>query len=191
MDRRQTKTKKLIKDAYLNLLREKPINKITVTEIAKKANIERKTFYLHYSCTDDIIFEYEQDYYTFIMKYLGKYVNQPQYGIHDILNRINRILIHLFPFLNQLSRNEASRLVLKTFIERMIKTVIKEFLLKHYELTKSKIDYYVEFYSSGLSSLYMGYISDPSIEIKELSKIAYNVCFNGVDNILSKKKRLS
>jgi len=47
-DRRQIKTKKAIIGAFFTLLQEKNISKITITELAKIANIDRKTFYLHY-----------------------------------------------------------------------------------------------------------------------------------------------
>ena len=46
------KTRKLIKDTFSEMLSEKKeINKITVSELAKRANISRATFYAHF---DDI-----------------------------------------------------------------------------------------------------------------------------------------
>lgn len=43
------RSKALIKEAFIELLRTKPAEKITVTDIVKKANINRGTFYAHYS----------------------------------------------------------------------------------------------------------------------------------------------
>ena len=57
-DRRITKTRKSIQNAYLNLLRQKGTEKITISDIAREADIDRKTFYLHYDSTEDIIREY-------------------------------------------------------------------------------------------------------------------------------------
>lgn len=57
MDRRVIKTKQMIKTVFLDLLAEKPIAKITVSEIAEKANIGRGTFYFHYTDVYDL---YEQ-----------------------------------------------------------------------------------------------------------------------------------
>jgi len=48
MDPRAEYTKKIIQDAFLELLREKPFTQITVTELVKKAGINRTTFYKHY-----------------------------------------------------------------------------------------------------------------------------------------------
>ncbi|MBU8612085.1 MULTISPECIES: TetR/AcrR family transcriptional regulator [Bacillus] len=56
-DRRSIKTKSAIKHAFLKLLQEKEINKITVSELSKEADIGRGTFYLHYKDVFDL---YEQ-----------------------------------------------------------------------------------------------------------------------------------
>lgn len=48
MDLRTTRTKKNIKDAFMKLRRKKPIEKITIKEIADMAMINKATFYRHY-----------------------------------------------------------------------------------------------------------------------------------------------
>ena len=48
MDLRIQKTKAAIKKAFLELRRKKPIEKITVTELSRLAEINKATFYLHY-----------------------------------------------------------------------------------------------------------------------------------------------
>ena len=48
-DRRVRYTKKAIRDGFLQLLAVKPIEKISVTEICREADINRGTFYAHYS----------------------------------------------------------------------------------------------------------------------------------------------
>ena len=42
------RSKELIKNAFLQLMYEKEIDKITVTDIVKRAKINRSTFYAHY-----------------------------------------------------------------------------------------------------------------------------------------------
>lgn len=49
MDLRIQRTKAAIKEAFLELREKKPIEKITVTELTRLANINKATFYLHYS----------------------------------------------------------------------------------------------------------------------------------------------
>ena len=48
VDRRITKTKKAILCAYLSLLQTKGADSISVSDITKKADINRATFYAHY-----------------------------------------------------------------------------------------------------------------------------------------------
>lgn len=47
-DLRVIKTKKNLRTAFRRLLDEKPLDKINVTELCRRAGITRKTFYLHY-----------------------------------------------------------------------------------------------------------------------------------------------
>ena len=57
-DRRITKTKTAIREAYFSILKENSSAKITVTEIANRANIDRKTFYLHYDSPEALMEEF-------------------------------------------------------------------------------------------------------------------------------------
>ena len=55
MDRRVKYTKKIIKDTFLELLANKDITKITVSEICSKADINRATFYRYYLDVFDLL----------------------------------------------------------------------------------------------------------------------------------------
>lgn len=46
--RSAVRSRRLINQAFLELLKEKPFEKITVTDIVKQADINRSTFYAHY-----------------------------------------------------------------------------------------------------------------------------------------------
>ncbi len=48
MDLRIQKTNRSVVNAFIKLRSKKPLNKITVTELAKEAMISKATFYLHY-----------------------------------------------------------------------------------------------------------------------------------------------
>ena len=53
-DLRVIKTKESIEKAFLELLRVKPLNKITVSELSRAARIHKSTFYLHYLDIPDL-----------------------------------------------------------------------------------------------------------------------------------------
>ena len=54
-------TKLLIKQAYLDLIKEKQTGKITVKDICEKSEINRSTFYLHFSDPDMVLRELEDE----------------------------------------------------------------------------------------------------------------------------------
>lgn len=56
-DRRVLRTRRNIREAFFQLLNDKDPEKITVSEIANLADIDRKTFYLHYASIEDLVEE--------------------------------------------------------------------------------------------------------------------------------------
>ena len=54
-------TKRLLKEALLKLLEEKPLGQINVSELCRVADINRATFYKHYSLPEDVLREMEQE----------------------------------------------------------------------------------------------------------------------------------
>ena len=60
--RRVRMTKRLMKDALLELLAQKNLSSISVKELCETADVHRTTFYLHYTDTADLLREIEQDF---------------------------------------------------------------------------------------------------------------------------------
>lgn len=54
-DLRVIKTKQAIKESFIELVEVRGYNRVSVTDIIKKANINRNTFYLHYENKDDLV----------------------------------------------------------------------------------------------------------------------------------------
>ncbi len=59
-DARVRYTKMVIENNFLELLQEKPVAKITVTELCQKAQINRATFYKHYLDVPDLLEKLEE-----------------------------------------------------------------------------------------------------------------------------------
>lgn len=88
-DRRVRKTKKLMTDALAKLLSEKPLNNITVREIADEADINRGTFYLHYKDVFDMVEKIQDEIFDKFNTIISEYL--PTNGTKT-----------LFPFLDKL-----------------------------------------------------------------------------------------
>lgn len=61
-DKRVVHTRRTLRKALLTLLKKKPLSQITVKEICDLAEINRNTFYAHYSSVADILEEVEEEY---------------------------------------------------------------------------------------------------------------------------------
>lgn len=98
-DTRVKVTKKMIKDSFIDLLGAYPLNKITVTQICKKAEINRVTFYKYYQDTFDLyekiideLLDYSSD--VMIKIYSKKGLRESiEATIADVGNQIERYYI--------------------------------------------------------------------------------------------------
>ncbi len=92
-DRRVKYTKMVIKDSLVKFLKEKPISKITVKEICEDADINRATFYAHYTDQYDLLQRIENEIIDDINLYLNEY-NFEETNLIDI-KIIERILEYI------------------------------------------------------------------------------------------------
>ncbi|KMT21930.1 TetR/AcrR family transcriptional regulator [Clostridium cylindrosporum] len=83
-DRRVRYTKMVLEQSLLDIMKEKPINKITVTDICKLADINRNTFYTHYSSPQELLIHIENKFFDKIQSSINSEVN----CIQDICQRI-------------------------------------------------------------------------------------------------------
>lgn len=60
-DRRAVRTKKMIRNALAELIVERGYNNISITDIASRADINRGTFYLHYTDKYDLLNKVENE----------------------------------------------------------------------------------------------------------------------------------
>lgn len=70
MDLRIIKTKRSIRNAFLKLLSQKPLEQITVRELAQQAEINKGTFYLHYHDIYDLSDQLQTEVLQDILKSL-------------------------------------------------------------------------------------------------------------------------
>ncbi|MEM7800261.1 MAG: TetR/AcrR family transcriptional regulator [Chloroflexota bacterium] len=60
-DRRVRRTRKLLQDALISLLRRKRLGKIQIKEIVEEADVSRTTFYQHFETKEELLFSLIDD----------------------------------------------------------------------------------------------------------------------------------
>ncbi|WP_143315006.1 TetR/AcrR family transcriptional regulator [Clostridium sp. HBUAS56017] len=66
------RSRRLIRQAFVDLMQEKNLEKITVTDIVTRAYINRGTFYAHYQDTRAVIEQIENDIIEKLLEFLGE-----------------------------------------------------------------------------------------------------------------------
>ncbi len=141
------KTRKLIKTTFAELLNEKKeLNKITVTELVKRADITRGTFYTHYDDVYDVANEYQLETIDLLVS-----DDVILYNKEDILNYCQDIF-------NCLKDNEKIYKMLLasneplSFLEKLKKMASQKilFALKNVEKSNSYLELDVSFFMNGI-----------------------------------------
>lgn len=92
MDQRVRLTRNLLKNALVQLMQEQHISKISIRAICEVADINRSTFYMHYTDQYDLLNKVEQEVLDNLNKYLSK---QPLDENHPIsVQVLTRVLVY-------------------------------------------------------------------------------------------------
>ncbi len=88
-DRRVRYTKMVLKESFIKLLERKNISQITVKEICEDADINRATFYAHYTDPYDLLRKIENELIDNVSAYLADYMqNKTDINIVEIVGKI-------------------------------------------------------------------------------------------------------
>ena len=99
-DLRILKTRESLQHALLSLLKEKPLEKITVAELCRVSRINRGTFYLHYKDINGLF----NEYFLEITADLKKSYYEPYYRTNFIIENLQPDMIKIFHHIKQHQR---------------------------------------------------------------------------------------
>lgn len=186
-DRRIGKTQASIRNALITLILEKEILEITVKELAERANINRKTFYMHYSSIEDILDKIENEIIDKLLFILERYdFFDSQFDIYALFRSLNDVINEDFELYQRLVFSNSY-----TFLIIKVKKVLKDTILEKYNdklnMSKDLYNLYAEYTASGVMSLYIEWFKTNSkLSLEDLANVVGNISFNGVRSILIK-----
>lgn len=78
MDRRKKRSRNLLGQALLELVREKKFEQITIQDITDRADLNRATFYLHYGSKEELLADSLEAYFDELVQQIStKTMNKP------------------------------------------------------------------------------------------------------------------
>lgn len=182
-NQRSRLTRMLMREAFIKLMHEKQPNRITVREICERAEINRSTFYLHYSEPNDVLKEIEDEVIQEAAQYLRS-IGASAEGFSNVKHLI-------ISFLRYVQRNDDKIRTLlvdsndphfrKKLAEFTMDTMVNEFNIPLDPVIK---DYTYRFAVRGSLEMLMEWIrSDYAIPEATLCDMLFALCEGSIRSI--------
>ena len=172
-------TAKKMNDALITLLETKEFEYISIKEICHIANVNRSTFYLHYSNMNDLLEETIKSLNLSFNSHFNSRENENTIISKDNLEDL--LLINddnLIPYLNFIKENKNIYKVLKNHpqlfnanktYEQMFRKLFVP-IMNRFGLDEKWHKYLMDFYISGLTSIVLDWVYDDcKIPVQEVS----------------------
>lgn len=175
--KRHTETKDKIKEVFTVLLKEKGFDLLTVSDIAREANINRGTFYLHYMDKYDLLEKLENEVIEDLTLILLK-DEEAGLNVDDPLELIPyqsivKALYYVkndFSFIDALINNGGDSYFIqkmKNILEELIKNRVNQSAKLEFSMKDLPADYALEILLSAVTSIIILWIKKGSIETPE------------------------
>ncbi len=126
-DLRVIKTRRLIKNALIELMAEKEVSSITITELSEKALINRKTFYRHYTTVAEVVTEIENEILSEFAEALRN-ANKSCLDVGSLVSDISELLVRrreYFAKMTKLNPELFSKGRIKAMLRRTFEVVLR------------------------------------------------------------------
>ncbi len=191
LDRRIVRSRNVILSAFERLLMDKPLADITVSAIAREANVDRKTFYVHFGTVDGLLDAIAVDVVEMIVDSVEKTLSSMG---GDTSERALGAAATFFKTVNEalcnnlmLNRQLIENIPLDDFMARLrapLEHEIAERSLLPEGLKDEMFDYYLAFLLSGIIGIYRTWaLSDGSLPIERVSAVANDLTLNGLSSL--------
>lgn len=171
-DRRWVRTRKSIRNAFAKLLIDKELEKITVKEIVEIADINRNTFYLHYSNVNEVVEEIENEIIAAFTAEIERIefskLSKDPYLFYKSLNN----LLYMDLDLNTAILRSIKSSTLSLRLKQILRDKLFGGLCLSNDIDPIALNVTVDFITAGMVSVYQSwFLSDKSYSLDEASKI--------------------
>ena len=169
--RSAVRSRKLINRALADLLQEKPLDKITVTDVVNRAEINRGTFYAHYRDIPDVINHLIQQTFS----HIRSVISEPDQQLEDmprlLLEQVRSILEEDMFFYKKILNSSAAPLMQEQLVEFVL-----DYLLQNkdsfYSGSQEQYELAIRFCAGGLSNLYRDWFAGKlDCDLNELTRM--------------------
>ena len=191
MELKQTKKpKRRIREALAELLEESAFEKITVTALAERADIDRKTFYLHYGSISDLMAEIQGEILEEALQLVVSYdLLSPDFDMLGLFRQLNHFIQENATFYHQMVMADNYH-----FLYNELRDSLKKFLYQNYlhrkdtaALSSTKLSLYIEYVTAGVMSIYVEWLKHPTFDPEEVAVVASDLtcgCFQAMRSAL-------
>lgn len=170
-DLRILKTKKVLLDTLIKLMKQKNFEKIKISDICENALINRSTFYAHYEDKYDLLMDLFENQKVTLLKELEDNNNSKIFSKDYTMNLLSIVINHLEEnkevYSSILANNRNG--ILLDFLIETIERDVKEKIKSNNEIIESNIpiDFIIKFYSGGLINIGMSLLTQKDNYSKE------------------------
>jgi AcrR family transcriptional regulator len=153
VESRKTKyTKMVLKESLLQLMENKPINKITVTDICKKADLNRGTFYAHYLDAFDLLEQIQNELMEEITEAVDKLVKK-NVKSQVILKELFEIILKNKKLCKVVLSDNGDKSFLKDIVNLIKEKIISDWTSNYPYLNIHDLEYLYTYTSTGTIGL--------------------------------------
>lgn len=164
-DHRSRYTQMMIKQSLLKLLAVKQINKISVSELCEAADINRGTFYNHFTDVYDVSDSIEQDFYEQLTEKLD---SEKSYKFDDVFfNDIINLLHENMELVKILLTDKSNSSFINHIILHIHKKFSRDYALSHPQLRPRLIDNIMTYTINGSIGIITEWVNNNSAYTKE------------------------
>jgi len=169
-DRRVIRTQRSIRNALAALLVEKDVEKITIKEIAERADVDRKTVYNYYTSVYEILAELENDWIEDFDAFTKRLENvRGMEYVQNFFPALTELIAEDIELYTQLMRMGSQSRVISKLLS-FLRDKIKNAFVRNYEFDSERVNVAAEFTLAGLFWSYRAWFnSENKKPLKEFS----------------------